>query len=62
MADSVKNLGRHRSTSEYQKILAELQRIGIALLNDSSLFPDPLSAHKEAKKKDNGIEESLLLP
>ena len=62
MADSVKNLGRHHSTSEYQKILAELQRIGIALLNDSSLFPDPLSAHKEAKKKDNGIEEKPAPP
>ncbi len=62
MADSVKNLGRHHSTSEYQKILAELQRIGIALLNDSTLFPDPLSAHKETKKKDNGIEEKPAPP
>jgi len=62
MADSVKNLGRHHSTSEYQQILAELQRIGIALLNDNTLFPDPLSAHKEAKKKDNGIEEKPAPP
>ena len=62
MADSVKNLGRHHSTSEYQKILAELQRIGIALLNDSSLFPDPLSAHKDANRKDNGSAEKPAPP
>jgi hypothetical protein len=51
MADSVKNLGRPHSTSEYQQILLELQRIGIALLNDDSLFPDPLSVRKEVKKQ-----------
>ncbi len=62
MGESVKNLARPHSTSEYQKILAELQRIGIALLNDSSLFPDPVSAHQEAKKKNDRSDEKPAVP
>ena len=44
-------MGRWHPTSEHQKIIAELQRIGIALLTDNSLFPDPLPNHANPEEE-----------
>jgi hypothetical protein len=51
IGEGIKNLGRWHPTSEHQKIIAELQRIGIALLTDNSLFPDPLPKHAKPEKE-----------
>jgi hypothetical protein len=51
IGEGIKNLGRWHPTSEHQKIIAELQRIGIALLTDNSLFPDPLPKHTKPEKE-----------
>ncbi len=51
IGEGIKNLGRWHPTSEHQKIIAELQRIGIALLTDNSLFPDPLPNHANPEKE-----------
>jgi hypothetical protein len=48
IGEHIKNLGRWHPTSEHQKIVAELQRIGTALLTDNSLFPDPLFRNPKA--------------
>ena len=53
-SENIKNLGRWQPSSEHMKIVAELQKIGIALLSDTSLFPDPLSRRVAAKKETIG--------
>lgn len=42
IAEALSDLGKRRSRTERQRLLAELHRIGIALISDPSAFPDPL--------------------
>ena len=52
MVEVLRELNRPRTAREQQQIIAELQRIGVALLSDPSAFPDPLAgpAHEDASK------------
>lgn len=62
IGDGIRNLSRWHPTTEHQKILAELQRIGIALLTDHSLFPDPLLKHTRTEKEKGKEELSGIAP
>lgn len=56
IAEALNDLGVSRSRTERQRILAELQRIGVALITDPSEFPDPFvrSQPRENSGKDDG--------
>ena len=65
-SENIRNLGRWQPSSEHMKIVAELQKIGIALLSDASLFPDPLSrrvsTEKEASDEDTPVDAPPVDP
>lgn len=66
IGDTIRGMGGFQPSSEHQKIVAELQRIGIALLNDSSLFPDPLAratkTERPKHKSDNDADAPPVDP
>jgi hypothetical protein len=62
IGEHIKNLGRWHPTSEHQKIVAELQRIGTALLTDNSLFPDPLFRSPKAAKETSTDDDPIEAP
>ncbi|MFZ0735327.1 MAG: hypothetical protein WAM79_23625, partial [Candidatus Sulfotelmatobacter sp.] len=50
---SIRNLSAPSTTSEQRRIVAELQKIGSALLHDSSSFPDPLPKPARSSDENN---------
>jgi hypothetical protein len=61
--NSIRNLSASSTTSEQRRIVAELQKIGSALLHDASSFPDPLP--RPAKISENSaakVEEHEAQP
>ena len=62
MGETIKKLRGWHPTSEHQKILAELQRIGIALLTDNSLFPDPLPNLSKTGMKKGKVDPLVVAP
>jgi hypothetical protein len=57
IGDAIRGLSRPYTSSEQQKLLTELQRISIALLTESALFPDPLSRKARSVSDQQGDGE-----
>lgn len=61
LPDAIPDLGSELTPSEQQKTLAQLQKLSANLLNDPSLFADPLSnrtVHAEPGDADTAAEEN----
>lgn len=56
IAEALNDLAVPRSRTERQRILADLQRIGVALITDPSEFPDPLVRGKATGGKEQNDE------
>ncbi len=51
IAKAFEDLNRDQAPREQQRMVVELQKIGISLLTDPSAFPDPLARSAEDKEK-----------
>ncbi len=56
------DLDRDQTPREQQRMVAELQRISVALLTDPSAFPDPLARSAEEKKEEKDEPEKAAPP
>lgn len=65
VAETLLSLARVQTTTEQQRVVTSLQRIGLALLSEPEAFPDPLSTTDKASKSrpaENGTHPENINP